>query len=63
MKSNVCGGGKGTACGVVGASLTTGVSGADDFGPGVMAVGDLDDIVKANKRCDPKLSEPGARKY
>jgi hypothetical protein len=56
MKSNVCGGGKATACGVVGASLTTGVSGADDFGPGVMAVGDLDDIGEANRRCAPEVS-------
>lgn len=44
MKSKVCGGGKETAGGVAGESLIAGVSGADDFGPGVTAVGDLEAI-------------------
>jgi len=52
MISKVCGGGKGTACGVVvvvAVGSLAGVSGAEDsFGRGVMAaVGDRDAIAKA----------------
>jgi hypothetical protein len=51
MKSKVCGGGKGTACDVVGVSLIiAGVAGADDFGPGVTAVGDLEAITGVGKQ-------------